>query len=169
MDLAASHTLGVHLYSGLIISSDSMCCNVCNCVKFFISLSLVIQSVWVAILYYCILVFFSYNASFLFCVLFFLYFFFFFVFFLFCFVLLLLLLLLLLNGTNLWLPACAEETQNPLESVLRNSFVKPLLKDDHKMNRLQFVLNRLDPNYTRKFSYQGHVECCPYRLEICST
>jgi hypothetical protein len=30
-------------------------------------------------------------------------------------------------------------------SVLRNSFVKPLLNDDHKIRRLQFVLDRLEP------------------------
>ena len=30
-------------------------------------------------------------------------------------------------------------------SVIRNSFVKPLLKDVHKLNRLIFVLNRLEP------------------------
>jgi hypothetical protein len=47
-------------------------------------------------------------------------------------------------GRNISVSTMHRYTKS-MGSILRNSFVKPLLNDDHKIRRLQFVLNRLEP------------------------
>jgi hypothetical protein len=54
-------------------------------------------------------------------------------------------------ATNISASSMQRYTKS-MRAVLCNSFVKPLLKDYHKMNRLQIVLNRLEP--TREGNYR---------------